>query len=70
MYSVSLVSRFINSSTENYLFATKRIFRYLKGTIDYKIFYAAGTKGKLIDFSDSNFAGDLNDGKVLLNLYF
>ena len=43
--------------------AAKRIFHYLKGTVDFGIFYKRGEKSSLIGFSDSNYAGDHDDRK-------
>lgn len=39
MYSVSLISRYIESPTENHFLAAKRVLQYLKGTIDFGTFY-------------------------------
>ncbi|KAF2295150.1 hypothetical protein GH714_031724 [Hevea brasiliensis] len=70
MYGVSLISRYMENPIENHLSAAKSFFRYLKGTVDFGIFYAAGTKGNLIGFSDSDFAGDLNDRKSTSGFVF
>ncbi|KAM7489606.1 hypothetical protein LguiB_027090 [Lonicera macranthoides] len=48
---------------ETHLLAAKRIFRYLKGTSDFGILYKRGEKTSLIGFSDSDYAGDLDDRK-------
>lgn len=60
-YSVSLVSRFMESphSWE----AAKRILRYVKGTLDYGIFYQANVPINLISYSDSDFGGSVDDSK-------
>ena len=39
MFGVSFISKFMASPTEMHLQAAKRILRYLKGTINYGIFY-------------------------------
>ncbi|XP_038719830.1 secreted RxLR effector protein 161-like [Tripterygium wilfordii] len=46
-----------------HLQATKRVFRYLKGTMDYGIFYSKGGNTKLMAFTDSDYVGDLEDRK-------
>lgn len=63
MYAVSLISRYMENPSEVHLLAAKRIFRYLKGTSDYGIMYKTTGKAKLIGFSDSDYAGDLDDRK-------
>ena len=63
MHAVSLVSCYMESPTEVHLHATKRILRYLNGTIDYGLFYKKGVKSGLLGFSDSDYAGDPNDRK-------
>lgn len=62
MYSVSLVSRFMSKPTELHLQATKRILRYLKGTVDYGIMYKREISD-LVAYTDSDYAGDLDDRK-------
>lgn len=63
MYAVSLISRFMDCPREAHLQATKRIFRYLQGTIEYGLFYKKGEKPVLYGFTDSDYAGDLVDRK-------
>ncbi|KAK0603198.1 hypothetical protein LWI29_002398 [Acer saccharum] len=43
--------------------AAKRALRYLKGTIDYGIFYKKSGNKELVAFTDSDYAGDLEDRK-------
>ncbi|KAK2970503.1 hypothetical protein RJ640_013575 [Escallonia rubra] len=63
MYSVSLISRYMENPTELHLLAAKRIFRYLKGTIDFGLLYKKGEKSYLMGFTDSDYAGDIDDRK-------
>ncbi|XP_019051696.1 PREDICTED: uncharacterized protein LOC109114080 [Nelumbo nucifera] len=58
MYDVSLISRFMESPTKLHLLAAKRILHYLKGTLDFGIFYQKG-RSDLIGFSESDYVGDL-----------
>lgn len=60
MYSVSLISRYMENPTEMHLLAAKRILRYLQGTRDLGLFYQKGEKG-LFGFTDSDYAGDQDD---------
>lgn len=48
-------------STDFHLAPAKRILRYIKGSIDYGIFYKNEGKSALVGYSDSDYAGDLDD---------
>nr|KYP72044.1 Retrovirus-related Pol polyprotein from transposon TNT 1-94 [Cajanus cajan] len=62
MFGVSLISRFMDDPKESHWAATKRLLRYVKGTIEHKIFYKVeGRSTSLIAYIDSNYAGDLDD---------
>ncbi|XP_074337698.1 uncharacterized protein LOC141674898 [Apium graveolens] len=45
------------------LHAAKRILRYIKGTLDHGLFYTHSQNPKLVGYSDSDYGGDLDDGK-------
>jgi hypothetical protein len=64
-YSVCLVARFMDRPTEMHMMAIKRILRYLKGTLTHGVMYKHKTDGRfeLVGWSDSDYAGDLNDRK-------
>ena len=59
--AVGAVSKFNSCSTEGHLTAVKRIFRYLKGTINLCIKYERSADNRLVGFSDTDWAGDMND---------
>nr|XP_027086538.1 uncharacterized protein LOC113708274 [Coffea arabica] len=63
MYSVSLISRYMENPTELHLLATKRILRYLQGTRNLGIYYKKGEKSNLVGYTDSDYAGDQDDGR-------
>ena len=63
VYSVSLISRYMANPTEIHLQAAKRILRYLKGTFDYGIMYQKGGSTKLVAYTNSDYAGDVDDRK-------
>jgi len=63
MFGVSFISRFMASPTEVHLQAAKRILRYLKGTINYGIFYKKNENKQLIAYTDSDYAGDITNRK-------
>jgi len=41
--------------------AVRKIFRYLKNTIDYGLFYKKGKSQELVGFCDNDYAKDVND---------
>ena len=63
MYSVSLISRYMECPKEIHFAAAKRILRYVQGTIDYRVFYKRGDKSDFCGFSDSDYARDKDDRK-------
>jgi hypothetical protein len=64
-YSIGVVSRFMEAPSQAHWGAVKQILRYLKGTMDYGCKYGKGTELKsfLLGYSDSDFAGDIEDRK-------
>ncbi|KAJ8747665.1 hypothetical protein K2173_012529 [Erythroxylum novogranatense] len=63
MHVVSLISRYMENPTEEHLQAAKRVLRYIRGTTDFGVFYSKGGGDELIAYTDSDYAGDLNDRK-------
>lgn len=59
-FAVNDVSRFNANFGSAHWTAVKRIFRYLRGTIDYKIVYSKEGNGKLNGFSDADWASDVD----------
>ncbi|RVW19213.1 Retrovirus-related Pol polyprotein from transposon TNT 1-94 [Vitis vinifera] len=65
MFVVSLISRYMENPTELHLQAAKRVLRYLKGTTEFGIFYKKRGDDELAAYTDSDYAGDLEDRKKL-----
>jgi len=63
IFSVNLVSRYMESPNEQHLLAVKRILRYVQGTLDLGIQYERGGATELVGFVDSDYAGDVDDRK-------
>ena len=63
MFVVCLISRFMASPTELHFAAVKRIMRYLKGTMELGIWYKRGGDTGLVGYTDSDYAGDIDDSK-------
>ncbi|CAJ2632965.1 unnamed protein product [Trifolium pratense] len=62
-FSVCLVARFMERPTELHVAAVKRILRYVKGTVSYGLWFEKGKDDELVGWSDSDYAGDLDDRK-------
>lgn len=63
MFVTGLISRFMENPTHLHLQAAKRVLRYIKGTLDLGVFYKKGGETTLIGYTDSDYAGDLDDRK-------
>nr|GFA68266.1 copia protein [Tanacetum cinerariifolium] len=61
IYSVEVVSKYMQSPTESHYAAVKKILRYLKGTTRYGLKYPKGGNGKICKYSDSSHASDIED---------
>lgn len=53
----------MSKPTQLHVLAAKRVLRYLKGTLDFGIWYKRGGEGELQVFTDSDFAGDVESRK-------
>ncbi|GKV33750.1 hypothetical protein SLEP1_g42213 [Rubroshorea leprosula] len=62
-YGVGLISRFLENPQQSHMQVAKRIMRYLKGTLNYGLFYSSTDNCAIIGYSDSDWAGDLDDRK-------
>ncbi|KAE8721865.1 Detected protein of unknown function [Hibiscus syriacus] len=62
-FSAGMVSRFMQAPTRQHLGAAKRILRYISGTRVYESWYSQVPNFRLVDFSDSDWAGLLDDRK-------
>ena len=63
MQEVGQIARFQATPKETHVLAVKRIFRYLKGTIDFGLWYPKGNELTLVSYIDANWAGNIDDRK-------
>ncbi|GAU36464.1 hypothetical protein TSUD_166300 [Trifolium subterraneum] len=63
---------YMDRPTEMHVAAVKRILRYLKGTMSYRILYRNIKEGKvtLVGWTDSDYAGDYDDRKITSGYVF
>ena len=63
MHAIGLVARFQANPKETHVLAIKRIFRYLKGTIEFGLWYPKGNEFTLVAYTDANWEGNIDDRK-------
>jgi len=63
MQAVSLVARFQADPRESHVMAIKRIFRYLKGTVEYGLWYPRDHDFSLHAYTNADWVGDVDDRK-------
>ena len=57
-FAVGVASRFMQNPRKPYLEAVRRILRYVKGTLDWGLFYEKGVECKVNGYCDADYAGD------------
>lgn len=60
-FAVTNVAKFSQKPTKEHWSAVKRIFRYLKGTVNYNPQYSRDAREECVGFCDADWAGDTND---------
>ena len=69
-FVVGLIARFMQIPHESHWKAAKRILRYVRGTVQFGIHYSAKASLLLVDFTDSDWAGDPDDRKSTAGYVF
>ncbi|XP_047270513.1 uncharacterized mitochondrial protein AtMg00810-like [Capsicum annuum] len=62
-FSISVVSRFMHNLKKHHFGVVKRILRYIAETTDFGIWYSKTSDFRLFDFTDSDYAGCLDNKK-------
>nr|GEW92149.1 retrovirus-related Pol polyprotein from transposon TNT 1-94 [Tanacetum cinerariifolium] len=62
--TVCFCARYQSRSTKNHLKEVKRIFRYLRGTVNMGLWYPKGSSFELTSFSDVDHVGCINSRKI------
>jgi len=70
MHVVSLASRFMETPKETHSQAVKRIVRYVNETKQYGVLYKATSDFRLVGYTDSHWAGSVDDRKSMLGYVF
>lgn len=70
-FAVNYLSKFNNNPGKQHWVAAKRILRFLKGTIDYKLAYTKDSGGcEFTGYSDSDFGADVDERKSVSGYVF
>ena len=69
-FVVGLVARYMQHPHESHWKATKRILRYIRGIVQFRIHYSTGATSLLVGFIDSDWAGDPDDQKSTAGYVF
>ncbi|KAL4179185.1 hypothetical protein AMTRI_Chr13g118800 [Amborella trichopoda] len=67
MFVISHVSRLMHNPTKHHVGAAKRILRYICGTSSYGLRYTHDSNFELIGYTDSDWAGSLDDTTTALS---
>ncbi|XP_059310067.1 secreted RxLR effector protein 161-like [Lycium ferocissimum] len=70
LFTVGVVSCFMEAPSFTHLKVAGRILRYLKGTIDLRLFYTSSNDFNLVGFCDSDHAGYIDDRKSITSFVF
>jgi hypothetical protein len=63
MHDVGMVGRYQDALKQSHMLAVKRIFRYLKGTVDYGLWYPRNQNFQLSVYSDVDWANCVDERK-------
>ena len=70
MYVIGLTSRYMTDPKEEHMQIAKRVLRYLKGTLNFGLWYGRVDKLKLTAHTDSDYARDIDDRKSISGYVF
>lgn len=70
LYAVGVVSRYMEYLIIIYFKAVKRIFRYIKGIVNFGLYYLIISDYKFVGYSDSDWGGDVDDRKSISGFVF
>ncbi|KAA3486889.1 retrovirus-related pol polyprotein from transposon tnt 1-94 [Gossypium australe] len=70
MFFVSLLSRYMHCNNIIHYEATKRVLRYVKGTLSYGVKFIKFEKLKLLGYSDNDWTGSTEDMKSTFGYFF
>ena len=70
MQAVGKVARFQATPKETHVLAVKRIFKYLKGTTDFGLWYPKGFKMTMVVYINVDWVGRIDDKRITIGANF
>jgi len=70
LFGVRLVSRFIETPIMTHFKVLKQILQYIKGIVDFGLFYGYSNSFEFVGYSDSDWAIDINNRKRTTSFIF
>jgi hypothetical protein len=70
VYPISVVSQHMANPSLEHWIAVKCIFRYLQGTLQFKLHFRRLAPQGLVGYCDADWAGDLEDKKSTIGFVF
>ena len=70
LYASRLISQYMKNSTTTHLKVAKQILCYIKGTIDFGLWFSTSNDYKLVGYSDNDWARDEDDKKITSGFMF
>ena len=70
LFSTCMISRFMHFPSSHYLGATKRILKYIYGTLDLRIHYNKVQNFNVVGYSNGDWAGSCDDNKITSGYVF
>ena len=58
-----MCARYQENPKGSHLIALKRIIKYVKTTVDFRVWYSKDTNDVLVGYSNANWAGNADDKK-------
>jgi hypothetical protein len=69
-YSVNKLSQYMHSPSDDHWTTAKRVLRYIAGTLDFGLQFYKHSPLRIQAFSDSDWAGNLDDRMVNIRLLY
>ena len=69
-YNVGVCARCQVNPKESHMIALKRIIKYVKTTVDFRVWYSKDTNDVLVGYSDADWVGNVDDRKSTLGFVF
>ena len=69
-FAVNTLSQHLVQPRHVHQIAAKHVMRYLKGTIDFGLYYDGSHEYRLYGYIDADWAGSISDMKITLGRFF